>query len=85
MSSLQLKMLIALLMLMMVASLFNGLWVLFKDNGAPDSKRTFHRLVIRVTLAAALLACMVYGFMSGKLQSRAPWNNLPTAEQHSAP
>lgn len=85
MSALQLKMLIALLMLLMVISLFNGLWVLFQDNGAPDSKRTFHRLVIRAALAAALLVCMVYGFMSGKLRSTAPWNNLPAAQQQAAP
>ena len=75
MSTLQLKALILLLLILMVLSLFNGLYVLFQDQGTPESKRTFHRLVIRVCLATALLSTMVYGFYSGKLQSRAPWNH----------
>ncbi len=81
MSELQLKALILLLMFLMVISLFNGLYILFKDNGAPDSRRTFHRLVIRVSLAATLLLTMVYGFYTGKLKSAAPWNQPPTAQQ----
>lgn len=81
MSEPQLKALILLLMFLMAVSLFNGLYVLFKDNGAPDSRRTFHRLVIRASLAAALLLAMVYGFYTGKLKSAAPWNQPPTAQQ----
>ncbi len=80
MSATQLKILILVLMLLMLVSLFNGLFILFKDNGAPDSRRTFHRLVVRASLAAALLGTMVYGFYSGKLQSHAPWNR-PQAVQ----
>ncbi|HQQ62061.1 MAG TPA: DUF2909 domain-containing protein [Pseudomonadales bacterium] len=81
MSALQLKSLIAVLMFLMVISLFNGLFVLFKDNGAPESKRTYHRLVLRVTLAAALLGTMIYGFYSGKLASHAPWNRNITIQK----
>ncbi len=81
MSGPQLKMLILALMVLMVISLFNGLFVLFQDNGAPDSKRTFHRLVIRVTLASALLSAMVYGFYTGKLQSSAPWDRPSATKQ----
>lgn len=81
MSGSQLKILILVLMALMVISLFNGLLVLFQDNGAPDSKRTFHRLVIRVTLASALLSAMVYGFYTGKLQSSAPWDRPATTQQ----
>lgn len=81
MSALQLKSLIVVLMLLMVISLFNGLYVLFKDNGAPDSRRTFHRLVLRVTLAAALLSTMIYGFYTGKLGSHAPWNRHTTIQK----
>lgn len=81
MSALQLKALILLLMFLMTISLFNGLYILFKDNGAPESRRTFHRLVIRVSLAFALLATMVYGFYTGKLKSEAPWNQpIPTQQ-----
>jgi len=81
MSELQLKALILLLMFLMVVSLFNGLYVLFKDNGDPKSRRTLHRLVIRVSLASALLITMIYGFYTGKLKSHAPWNQPPTAQQ----
>lgn len=81
MSGSQLKTLILVLMVLMVISLFNGLYILFQDNGAPDSKRTFHRLVIRVTLASALLSAMVYGFYTGKLHSSAPWDRPASAQQ----
>ena len=75
MSALQLKCVIVLLLLLMVLSLFNGLYILFQDQGAPESKRTFHQLVIRVSLASMLLTAMIYGFATGKLHSSAPWNN----------
>jgi len=81
MTEVQLKALILLLMFLMVVALFDGLYVLFKDNGAPESKRTFHRLVIRAGLATALLITMVYGFYTGKLQSSAPWNKAPVTQQ----
>jgi len=84
MSGPQLKIFILILMVLMVISLCNGLFVLFQDNGAPESKRTFHRLVLRVALAAALLSAMVYGFYSGKLHSSAPWNR-PSLTEHTTP
>ena len=84
MSALQIKALILLLIFLMFVSLFNGLYVLFKDNGDPESKRTLHRLVIRVSLASALLITMIYGFYTGKLESDAPWNR-PAATQQPSP
>lgn len=84
MSTLQLKLLILFLLVLIVLSLFNSLYVLFQDQGAPDSRRTFHRLVIRVCLATALLSTMVYGFYTGKLQSSAPWNR-PANQTSVAP
>lgn len=83
MSAQQLKILILILIVMMVISLFNGLYVLFQDQGAPESRRTFHRLVIRVCLAATLLGTMIYGFYTGKLHSSAPWNR-PGIQQSSS-
>ena len=80
MSALQLKALILLIMFLMAMSLFNGLYVLFKDDGDPESKRTFHRLAVRVSLALALLIAMVYGFYTGKLESGAPWNQPPVTQ-----
>jgi succinate dehydrogenase/fumarate reductase cytochrome b subunit len=75
MTGTHLKLLILILIALMTISLFNGLYVLFQDQGAPESRRTFHRLVIRACLATALLGTMVYGFYTGKLQSSAPWNH----------
>ncbi len=90
MSTAQLKMIIFVLIVLMLISLFNSLFVLFQDNGAPESKRLLHRLIIRVSLATALLATMIYGFYSGKLHSSAPWNNpaglqQPKTQQPSSP
>jgi predicted secreted protein len=79
MSAIQLKIVILLLLGLMIASLFNGLFILFQDQGAPGSKRTFHRLVIRVGLATALLTTMWYGFYTGKLHSTAPWDRPNTS------
>lgn len=81
MSAIHLKIIILILIVMMILSLFNGLYVLFQDQGAPESRRTFHRLVLRVLLAFLLLSTMVYGFYSGKLQSSAPWNNPAIRKQ----
>ncbi|MEZ5538499.1 MAG: DUF2909 domain-containing protein [Pseudomonadales bacterium] len=84
MSTVQLQVLILIIILLMVASLLRSLYVLFKDNGNPKSHRTLHNLITRVTLAAALLSAMIYGFYTGKLQSHAPWNN-PAVTQPQQP
>ncbi len=81
MSTSQLQMLILVILLLMVISLLRSLYLLFKDNGDPKSKRTYHSLVVRVTLATALLSTMIYGFYTGKLQSHAPWNNPAVLQQ----
>lgn len=83
MSTVQLKVLILVIMLLMAISLSRSLYLLFKDNGSPTSKRTYHSLVVRVTLATALLSTMIYGFYTGKLQSHAPWNNPAITQQPS--
>jgi hypothetical protein len=68
----------------MAIRLLRSLYLLFKDNGDPKSKRTYHSLVVRVTLATALLSTMIYGFYTGKLQSHAPWNNPAVLQQQPA-
>lgn len=85
MTGTQLKILIIVLIILMLISLFNGLFILFKDNGAPDSKRTFRRLVLRVVLASAIFSAMGYGFYTGKLQNRAPWANPSTTSPSPVP
>ena len=67
-----LKAIIIVLLLGLIASLASGLVFLFKDVGT--TKRTLHSLGVRVTLAVALVATIVYGFFSGQLEIGAPWD-----------
>lgn len=72
-----LKIIIVVLFIGIVISLFSGLAFLFKDAEKPESRRTLHALGIRITLAAALLASIGYGFYTGELRlgTNAPWHN----------
>jgi len=72
-----LKIIIVVLFVGIVISLFSGLAFLFKDADKPESRRTLHALGIRITLAAALLASVAYGFYTGELRlgTNAPWHN----------
>ena len=75
------KIVIVILLVAVLASLVSGLVFLFKDSDLPGSKRTLHSLGVRVTLAAALLATIFYGFMTGELKmgQSAPWHDRATA------
>lgn len=68
-----LKIAIVVLFLAVVASLSSGLYFLMKDVGSPR-KRTLYALGLRASLAALLVAAIVYGFASGQLTSTAPWD-----------
>ena len=68
-----LKVIIIVLFIGLVISLFSGLGFLMKDQGNA-SKRTLYALGIRVTLAAVLLIVIGYGFATGQLKSKAPWD-----------
>ena len=71
-----LKTIIIVLLIGVLVSLFSGLVFLFKDTGKPDSRRTLYALGVRITLAAALLGTIFYGFYSGQLRmgTNAPWH-----------
>jgi len=77
-----LKVLIFVLLIGVIVSLFSGLVFLFKDAGQRDSRRTLHALGVRITLAAALLATIFYGFYTGQLRlgANAPWHAASTGE-----
>ena len=68
-----LKVLIVMLFIGLVASLSAGLVFLLKDVGSPR-RRTLYALGIRVTLATALIFSIAWGFWSGRLDSKAPWD-----------
>jgi hypothetical protein len=71
-----LKVLIIVLLVGVVLSLFGSLGFLFRDSERPESKRALYALGIRVTLAAALLLTVFYGFYTGQLRmgNSAPWH-----------
>ena len=67
-----LKIIIVVLFIANLAALATALFTLLTDKGKAG-QRTAHLLLIRVSLAALLLLCIVYGFWSGQLGIRAPW------------
>jgi len=69
-----LKIIIVILFFAVLASLSSAMVFLLKDAGATKSKRTLYALGLRVTLASLLLSCIFYGFYSGILTSKAPWD-----------
>ena len=72
-----LKVIIIVLLIGVIVSLFSGLFFLFKDAEKRDSRRTLHALGVRVTLAAALLATVFYGFYTGQLRDECPLAREP--------
>jgi hypothetical protein len=67
-----LKTLIVMLLILLLISLGSGFFFLMKDDGR--SRRVLHSLGVRVTLAALLVALVAFGVLTGRLGSRAPWD-----------
>ena len=63
---------IVVLLVLLLISLGSGFVFLMKDQGT--TRRTFHALAVRVTLAIALVALIAWGFYTGQLHSKAPWD-----------
>ncbi len=72
-----LKILIVVLLLALLASLGSGFYFLMTDQGDKTKRRTFHSLGVRVTLAASLMAVIVYGVATGQLGHQTPWDAGP--------
>jgi len=72
-------------MLALVASLGSGFYFLMTDQGDKTKRRTFHSLGIRLSLAASLMALIMYGLATGQLGHRNPWDAgpRPSASQDS--
>lgn len=81
-----LKIIIVVLLIGVIISLFSGLVFLFKDAEKTDSRRTLHALGVRITLAAALLITIFYGFYTGQLRlgTNAPWHAAVTETEEAA-
>jgi len=72
-----LKLMIIGLMLALLASLGSGFYFLMVDQGDKNSRRTFHSLGVRLTLALALAGLVIFGVATGKLGHRNPWDAGP--------
>ena len=68
-----LKAIIIFLFIGVLISLSSALIFLMKDVGN-SRKRTLYALGIRITLATLLIATIFYGFYTGQLSSKAPWD-----------
>jgi hypothetical protein len=77
------KPVIVILLIALLTSLASGLIFLVKDKGR--TRRTLHSLGIRVTLAVTLVAVIAYGFYSGQLHSKAPWDAAMGAAKNPVP
>ncbi|WP_373083967.1 DUF2909 domain-containing protein [Zhongshania sp.] len=67
-----LKIVIVVLFVGLVISLFSGLFFLIQDQG--KTMRTWQSLSVRLVLAVLLMSFITYGFYTGKLGSKAPWD-----------
>ncbi len=68
------KFTILITFILLVISLFSGLFIVYKDQG--EGYRGFYALVIRVTLAVALMVQIGWGIATGQIGSRAPWDKF---------
>ncbi|WP_269618960.1 DUF2909 domain-containing protein [Zhongshania sp. BJYM1] len=67
-----LKIVIVVLFIALVISLFSGLFFLMQDRGT--TMRTWQSLKVRLILATLLMSFLFYGVFTGKLGSKAPWD-----------
>ena len=67
-----LKVIIVVLFIANLSALGSALVTLMKDQGR-GGKRTANLLLVRVSLAALLLAVVAFGFYTGQLGMAAPW------------
>jgi hypothetical protein len=70
-------------MLALVASLGSGFYFLMKDQGDKTKRRTLHSLGVRLTLAACLMAAIIYGVATGQLGRGNPWDSGPGTDTSS--
>ncbi|OUS10969.1 hypothetical protein A9Q90_00225 [Gammaproteobacteria bacterium 54_18_T64] len=78
-----LKVAIVLLFIGILISLSSGLVFLVKDFNN-SRLRTLYSLGTRITLATVMMGLIVYGFYTGQLFSKAPWDNKIHG-QHGTP
>jgi Flp pilus assembly pilin Flp len=69
-----LKIILVLLIIAMLVSLSGALKSLFSEHSAEGQSKTYKWLMIRVSLAAAIILVLIIGFYTGQLTVGAPWS-----------
>ena len=64
-------------MLALVASLGSGFYYLMLAPDPTEKRRTFHSLGVRLCIAGALMALIIYGVATGQLGHVNPWDAGP--------
>jgi cytochrome bd-type quinol oxidase subunit 2 len=62
------KIIILILLFAVIASLFSGLYFVYKDKG--NSTRAVKALTVRVVLQGIVIALLLGGFLLGMIQDR---------------
>jgi len=62
------KLPIIIVLLLIVASLFQGMYYLSKDDGQRDKNRLLKALTTRIVLSFLLFALLVVGYFTGVIQ-----------------
>lgn len=62
------KILIVLLLLLVIVSLFGGLFFMYRDKG--QTRRTVHALTLRIALSLVTFAIIMAGFYFGWIPGR---------------
>ncbi|UTW03563.1 twin transmembrane helix small protein [Amphritea atlantica] len=76
------KIVIFIVFILIIISLFAGLYFLLKDQSR--SRRTVQSLILRVSLAVFLLLIILFGFYSGELKLRTPFPLMPSSPQSTS-
>ncbi|MEH6569960.1 MAG: DUF2909 domain-containing protein [Halioglobus sp.] len=79
------KIAIMVLVLALLVSLGSGFYFLMTDQGNKTKRRTFHSLGVRLGIAIALAAVIVYSVASGQLGNRNPWDAGPKPQTSQEP
>lgn len=62
------KLPVILVLIFIVASLFQGMYYLNKDDGKNDRTRVVRALTVRIVLSLTLFSLLMLGYFSGMLQ-----------------
>ena len=62
------KIVIAVLLVLVLISLFSGLYFMYKDKG--NSKRVVNALTIRVALSVTIILILIVSYFLGLVQSK---------------